>query len=82
VIERALAEVATRHRVNRDLRVREYVCDAADRGESRAAVQGARGPGAEERVSSYVIALYVFLFVVAEALFFAWVAGGPMGGSS
>jgi hypothetical protein len=40
------------------------------------------GQEPDECVSSYVIALYVFLFVVAVALFFAWVAGGPMGGSS
>jgi hypothetical protein len=33
----------------------------------------------DECVGSYVIALYVFLLVVALMLFFAWVACGPMG---
>jgi hypothetical protein len=36
------------------------------------------GQEADECMSSYVIALYVFLLIVAMMLFFAWVAGGPM----
>ena len=33
-------------------------------------------------VSSYLIALYVFLLTVAMMLALAWVAGGPTGGAA
>jgi hypothetical protein len=33
----------------------------------------------EERVNAYVFALYVFLFVIAMVLFFAWITGTPSG---
>jgi hypothetical protein len=29
----------------------------------------------EERVNAFVFALYVFLFVIAMVLFFAWITG-------
>ena len=35
------------------------------------------GQQREERMSSYVFALYAYLFIIAMMLFFAWVAGVP-----
>ena len=35
------------------------------------------GQQREERTSSYVFALYAYLFIIAMMLFFAWVAGVP-----
>jgi hypothetical protein len=40
------------------------------------------GQEADGCLSSYVIALYVFLLVAAMTLCFAWVGGGPMGGGA
>jgi len=37
------------------------------------------GQQRDERVSSYVLALYVYLFVIAMLLVFAWIAGAPSG---
>ena len=36
------------------------------------------GQERDEQMSSYVIALYVFLLVIAMMLFFAWMMGAPM----
>ena len=33
------------------------------------------GQQRDERMSSYVLALYVYLFIIAMLLFFAWVGG-------
>jgi hypothetical protein len=35
------------------------------------------GQQREERMSSYVFALYFYLFIIAMLLFFAWVGGAP-----
>jgi hypothetical protein len=40
------------------------------------------GQEADGCLSSYVIALYVFLLVVAMTLVLAWMAGGPMDSGS
>jgi hypothetical protein len=37
------------------------------------------GQDREERVNAYVFALYVFLFVIAMVLFFAWITGHRAG---
>jgi hypothetical protein len=37
------------------------------------------GQDREERVNAYVFALYVFLFVIAMVLFFAWITGASSG---
>lgn len=36
------------------------------------------GQDTSEPLSSYVIALYAFLFIVAMMIFFAWITGAPM----
>jgi hypothetical protein len=36
------------------------------------------GQDRDEPMSSYVIALYCFLFIIAMMLFFAWLTGAPM----
>jgi hypothetical protein len=37
------------------------------------------GQRREERVSPYVLALYVYLFAIAMTLFFAWITGAADG---
>jgi hypothetical protein len=40
------------------------------------------GQDCDERMSSYVVALYVFLFVIAMMLFLAWMGGAPTQGEA
>ena len=35
------------------------------------------GQQRDERISSHVFALYVYLFIIAMLLFFAWLGGVP-----
>jgi hypothetical protein len=35
------------------------------------------GQQRDERMSAHVFALYVYLFIIAMFLFFAWVGGAP-----
>jgi hypothetical protein len=64
--------------VNRDLHVVRMSAPMQQIGEKAARLfKFLAGQQREERMSSYVFALYAYLFIIAMMLFFAWVAGVP-----